>query len=614
MAIRISGLNSGMDTEAMVQELVKAYSTKTETLKKDQTKAEWKQDAYKALNTKVKSLYTKLGNLQYSTAYSKKTTNVSDTSKVSVITSDNAVSGTQTIEVNKLAKSGYLTGAELKRTDGKAVAADTKLSDLGFTGENTEVKLTRGDGKEVALTFGKDDKISDVVNKLSSSGVNANFDSATGRLFISSKDSGAANDFTLSASTLDGNKALQALGLSTDKNTYDFTQGAERAKLKGADTSQLTLKDISGKGFGNLELKLNGKAVSFRSDMTVDDFLSTLKDNGVDAAVNTETGRMEIYSGSITYSGGGSTGKPVLDSLGILEEDGQLSAATKSFDSGATKIDGEDAEIVLNNATFKSATNNFNINGLTITAKDLTNGKAVSLSTDTDYDGIYDTIKGFIKEYSDLINEMDKLYNAPSAKGYEPLTAEEKEALTEEEVEKWEEKIKDSLLRRDSTVSQLSSIMKNVMSSVYKVNGKDMTLSNFGIGTAGYFTAADNEKNAYHIDGDPDDEATSANADKLKAAIASNPKEVASFFQQLAGSMYEKLRNVSASSSTRSFGFFYDDKKVKKDYEDYEDKISDWEDYVSKIEDKYYKQFSAMETAMSKLNSQQTYMQNMFGM
>ncbi len=504
MAIRISGLNSGMDTESMVQELVKAYSSKTEKIKKDQTKAKWKQDAYSSINTKIKNFNSKLANLQYSTAYAKKTTNVSDSSKVSVVTGDSAVKGTQTIAVNKLAKSGYLTGGEMSRTDKGKVTADTKLSDLGFDGGNSEITVKMGDGNNATFSLDKDMKVSDVVNKLSSSGVNANFDSATGRLFISSKESGAAADFNITAATDDGKNALSALGLSTEAG--------------------------------------DGK-------------------------------------------------------------------------SKATKIDGQDAEIKLNGATFTSSTNSFNINGLAITAKDVTKkGEEVSLTTDTDYDGIYDTVKDFVTEYSKLVNELDKLYNAGTAKGYEPLTSEEKEALTEEEVEEWENKIKDSLLRRDENISSVANAMKNAMSSVYDVGGSKLALSNFGIETLSYFVAADNEKNAYHIAGDKDDPNTSGETDKLKAAIASDPTQVANFFQKLASNMYDSMQKLSRSSNDRTFGNFYDDKKVKSDYEAYEDKLSDWEDYVAKIEDKYYKQFSAMETAMSKLNSQQSYVQNMFGM
>ena len=152
------------------------------------------------------------------------------------------------------------------------------------------------------------------------------------------------------------------------------------------------------------------------------------------------------------------------------------------------------------------------------------------------------------------------------------------------------------------------------MTSTYEVNGKKLSLSNFGIETLGYFNSGENEKNMFHIDGDPDDENTSGKTDKLKAAIATNPEEVGSFFQKLASNMYSKLQNMTWSTDDRSYGSFYDDKKVKKNYEAYETKLEDWEAYVAKIEDKYYKQFTAMETTMAKLNSQQSYLSTMYGM
>ena len=74
-------------------------------------------------------------------------------------------------------------------------------------------------------------------------------------------------------------------------------------------------------------------------------------------------------------------------------------------------------------------------------------------------------------------------------------------------------KIKDALLRRDSNQSTVSSTLKEVMSSGLEVNGKKMYLSDFGIETLSYFTAAENEKNAYHIDGDADQASTTVNAD-----------------------------------------------------------------------------------------------------
>ena len=69
MPIRITGLNSGLDTEAIISALVSSYSYKTNKYKKAQTKLSWKQDAWKTLNTKVYSFYTSLDSLRFSKNY-----------------------------------------------------------------------------------------------------------------------------------------------------------------------------------------------------------------------------------------------------------------------------------------------------------------------------------------------------------------------------------------------------------------------------------------------------------------------------------------------------------------------------------------------------------------
>ena len=99
MAIRISGLSSGLDTEAIVQQLVSAYSYKKDTYVKAQTKLSWKQNAWKDLNTKIYSLYSKIGNMRYSSAYTTKKAVASDSTKANVTASGSATNGTQTLEI-----------------------------------------------------------------------------------------------------------------------------------------------------------------------------------------------------------------------------------------------------------------------------------------------------------------------------------------------------------------------------------------------------------------------------------------------------------------------------------------------------------------------------------
>ena len=124
MALRLTGLMSGIDTESVIQELVAAKQTKVDDAKKAQTKLSWKQEAWKELNTKLKNLQSKyLSVMRFSDSYSKRTTSVSNSSIVSVITGDNAVNGVQSLQVNQLAKTGYLTGAKIAGADGSELTA-----------------------------------------------------------------------------------------------------------------------------------------------------------------------------------------------------------------------------------------------------------------------------------------------------------------------------------------------------------------------------------------------------------------------------------------------------------------------------------------------------------
>ena len=278
----------------------------------------------------------------------------------------------------------------------------------------------------------------------------------------------------------------------------------------------------------------------------------------------------------------------------------------------AKKIDGSDAVIVLNGVKYTSTTNNFSINGLSISVNGVTDkvddlekvdvdalddSKAVSISTTTDTQGIYDKIKDFLTSYNNIINKMTKLYNADSAKNYEPLTDDEKSQMSDSEVEKWETKIKDSLLRRDSNLSTIMNAM---------------TLSSFGISTLGYMNSAENEQNAYHIDGDEDDENTSGNKDKLMAALSSDPDTVIDFMKQLSTNLYTAIDKQMQSNSLRSRYSIYNDKEMTSQYTSYTKTIAEWETKISDKEDYYYKKFSKMETALSKLNSQTSSLSGMF--
>ena len=282
-----------------------------------------------------------------------------------------------------------------------------------------------------------------------------------------------------------------------------------------------------------------------------------------------------------------------------------------------TKVSGEDAEIVMDGVSYTSATDTFIVNGMTITALEPTDpNKEVTVSTKTDTDGVYDMIKDFIKAYSDLMNEMDSLYNAESSKGYEPLLSEEKDALSDNEIEEWEKKIKDSLLRRDSTLSDVSSAMRMDMMMTMQIGGRTYSLADFGIETQSYFKAKDNERNAYHILGDKDDPLSwepEAGKPDLKSMIAKDPDAVMDFFTKLTNNLHDTISEKMSPSDMSSALTVYNDKKMKEDYDDYTKKIKAQEEKLNAYIDKWYAKFSAMETALSKLESKNSSLSSLFG-
>lgn len=769
MAIRISGMNSGLDTEAIVSAMVSGYKSKKDKYVKAQTKLSWKTDAYKAANKKVYSLYTSISSLRYTSAYALKKTNVSDTTKATVSASSNAINGTQSLKVNKLAKAGYLTGAQLD----SSVTGSTKLSELkdatgaAFSGTGT-ISVTTG-GKTSEISVDENTTVDQFVQKLQDAGLKASWDNTNKRIFISSSDSGKANDFGLNGSDGKGVSALSALGVfaasasnSAENQKYAALNGKTVDELKASIQSVANnYQTVSDKTSENKELQakinyakayqsvkdtegtidsdvltqlkalmkeenpdskyvaLDGTVYTGREEVKDDegnvtgykyynetdgektyynagaeipkaDALPTVSEKITELAktaglitetTNEETGETTTDSSKFTsykaslatveafededvkstvadlYSAGTLTDNRTAWETTVSDNEDAIAAANAAitansiydvnkgsytdadFDtlaqalydkiqtayqanngaysaynnSGAVRVDGEDSEIVLNGATFTSSSNSYSINGLSITAAGITSGEGITITTSTDVDGIYDKVKDFLNQYNEVVNYLQAQYNADSAKGYEPLTDDEKSEMTDKQVEKWEQKIKDALLRRDSTIGNILNVMSTSMTKSYEINGKKYSLGNFGISTLGYFSAPADEKYSYHIDGDEDDTYTSANKDKLKAAIAEDPDAVIELLKNVTDGLYKNLDKQMKSSSLRSAYTIYNDKEMKSEYSDYTKMIKTWETRISDMENRYYKQFAAMEKALSNMQANSSSLTGLLG-
>lgn len=296
--------------------------------------------------------------------------------------------------------------------------------------------------------------------------------------------------------------------------------------------------------------------------------------------------------------------------LGMDDIDG--SAVKESADgTGMVVIEAADSIVQVNGATLTSSNTTLDVNGLSLNLVSASD-REVKVTVSNDSTAVYDAIKDFVEQYNSALSEMNKYYYADSSRGYDPLTDDQKEAMSDEEVEKWETKIKDSLLRRDSTLSGILETFRTSLTgiTVKASDGKTYSLANLGITTGKDYK----EYGLLHIKGDEDDTDYADSENTLQSMINSDPDIVMEVMSGIASNLYNNInKKISTTTTMKSALSFYNDKEMTKQMTQYKKDVKSWETKLSDMEDRYYKQFSAMETALSKLQSQQNSLASYLG-
>ena len=406
--------------------------------------------------------------------------------------------------------------------------------------------------------------------------------------------------------TEDDYKKAVAKKADTDTTAYvnkEITSSASKLQISEAAFTGKTEADINA---------LGDKAVAayYKDGVNAFDKMEGVDQDSVRADI---TAAVSAYAGISPDDRNQAAAGSVLNSLGIADiskaADGTVSVEGTA-PSGMALIKGSDSEIVLNGATLTSSSSTVSVNGLSIELTGVTKpNEPITFSVSNDVDGVYDSIKSFLKEYNSVMKEMNTLYNAESAKGYEPLSSEEKEAMSDDEVKLWEDKVKGSLLRNDSTLNGIIQGMRSAMMTTVEHEGKKYSLSSFGIMTSTDWT----EGGQLHIYGDADDSIYSGQNDRLKKALEEDPDAVIATLTGVFGNLKETMSQKMAGTKYSSALTFYNDIKMKDDLKSYEKEIKEWEDKLADMEENYYKKFTAMETAMAKLQSQQNSLASILG-
>ena len=690
MTIRMTGMFSGLDTDAVIKELVNAQKTKNKKTTDKKQKLEWKQEKWKDLNTKLYKLYTdQVSNLRLQKNYLTKKATVSDDTKVSITAEKDAPEGSHQVSVKQLASSQYVTSGKVTTAD---FSGKTKLSDIGFTAGSSVVTIKSGD-KEQQLGISSSTTVDDFINACKNAGLNASFDEKQKRFFISSAMSGVDNAFSITtgnytaeaAAAKAGIEALVNMGVSdtaletgncmialqhggdtqkeeeklikyakenakadaTSKATSYYKELITRETVLDEDTVKkieekyASVEDETERTKKIEEAKQKELDSQINKKLKSDEYQTKIKDavkNGLsDAEVSstlgtTDADEIKAYTFSnqterdltaendmktaisnykAAYAGGGNvstSGSSPLAALGLGEIAGGTTDLSEADTGSYTFVAAKNSIIKYNGVELEDASNTVSVNGLTLNLKGVTD-TAVSCNVARDTDAAYNMIKDFVKGYNEILKEMNTLYYAASARDYAPLSDEEKESMSDDQIDKWETKIKDSLLRRDNTLASITSAMKNALQKSVTVDGKNYSLASFGIQTSSDYT----EKGLLHIMGDTDESLYKDHTNKLQKALAEEPDLVMEVISGVAKELYSAMADKMKKTSLSSALTFYNDKDISNQINSLNKKISKEEAALKELEDRYYNQFSKMETALAKLQQQQSSLAGLLG-
>jgi flagellar hook-associated protein 2 len=294
-------------------------------------------------------------------------------------------------------------------------------------------------------------------------------------------------------------------------------------------------------------------------------------------------------------------------------EGSEITVDDGTANDNAGKTLGQDASFTIDGFTTTRKTNTFTINDVTYTLKQ---AGSATVSVQQDTDSILDTIVSFVDKYNEVIEKINEKMTEERFRDYKPLSSQEKESMSEKEIELWEERAKSGHLRNDSILSGgLSQMRMDLYAKVGGINpttGGDRPdqLAEIGITTSSNY----GDRGKLII-----------NEAKLRQAIQNDSEAVYEMFNGTSDATYEtkgiarRLRdsidNTMDSIELKAGNVLKTNQQftLGRQLTSVDKQIESFEDRLIQVEDRYWRQFTAMEKMIQQANSQSTYLMQQFG-
>ena len=502
--MRFGGLATGLDTQTMVRDLVRAESMRVERLTQNRTQLEWRREDMRTLNTQLTSLRNRTFDMTLQGSYRRFTAATTNDRAVTALpTGAASAMGFEFTAITRLASSATATSAGSialaphtsidpnaplatliagGQINGTPLAGATNLSVTVFNHNQAGTRL-----EETITINTATDSLNTVMNRINSSatlGLQAFYDEFSGRVSITSRFTGNNN-------------------------------------AAGADM-----------GFA-----------------------------GDHAAFFTET---LLLSGQ----------------------------------------DGQNAQFTLNGLATERPSNTFTLNGVAFTLRNtLPAGERATVTVATDRQSVVKNISDFVTLYNETLDRFNTQLTAPRHRDFLPLTDEQRKEMGDDEVKRWQERARSGLLRGDDLLERVVGRMRRDFTD--PMPDPDATLTLRQMTAIGITTRHHTERGRLHLD----ENVLQRELEKDAGAVEALFRGVAT---RLRTALDSGVREINLQAGGTSGFNLADNSVIGQQMRRLDERIGRENDRIARVEERHWRQFTALERAMDRMNSQSAWLSQQF--
>ncbi|WP_234119633.1 flagellar filament capping protein FliD [Clostridium hydrogenum] len=556
---------SGIDVNSMVNESMASDVIKLNSLLAQQQQSQWTQDRYRSIITNMQNFssnyFDVLSNnyILSSSGYSAYTAASTTASVATASASNDVTQGTYTLNVGSLATAAQLTNSPTLTNSSNPISNSATLSQVlgNISGAPTSGTISfTVNGTQVSYDLGANQNktLSQVMNDLSNLSGNATFkySELTKNFSIQDKTTGTGNTLTIDTTNTISDPTQNA---NTESNTQSFLNA-----LFGMGVSSSTTSQIIGSTKG------------------------TAGTNG---------------SFTLTEPGGTATAVP------------------------------------------DSSSNNFTIDGVTY---NVTATGTTSINVSQDVSSVVNKIQNFVNDYNNLIDGINSVTTEKKDYSYKPLTSSQESQMTATQITAWNQKAQQGLLANDGNLTDMLSAMRQAFYT--PVNGNNLTMASVGLSTSddpsqGGKLTLDVKALTKALQNNPQQVVnlftqtsttyptysgalgvdTSTNSSAVSQAVNQRSSEEGIFqrlsdiSQKYAGTYVDKNGNQGILLMEAGMPNTLSETKniLYQQLKDQANAVSDFKDKMTNDAKMYNQKFSALQSALSQLSSQQNYFSSMLG-